>query len=121
MNETVFALSSLETGGTIGSESHEKVGYSILSTDLAPPALRRLHYVISDFGSPSATESGEAALRRLFASRAIEGCSLTSGDPAQGSLTMFQSSRDAPPQDSSKVPHFVSLLSSSARSYLDTN
>ena len=91
MNETVFALNVLETGSTVGSESCEKWEYCILSTDLAPPTLRRLHSVISDLRPPSVTESGEAALRRLPASRAIGGHSLTSGDPARGSLTAFQS------------------------------
>ena len=64
----------------------------MLSTDLASPALRRLHFVISDFGPPSVTESGEAALRRLLASRALGGYSLTSDDRAPGSLTVVQSS-----------------------------
>ena len=45
---------------------------------------------------------------------------MTSDDPAPGSLTVFQSSRVARPQDASKAIYFVSLLSSSARSYLDT-
>ena len=44
---------------------------------------------------------------------------LTSNDPALGSLTVFHSSRVARPQDASKAPYFVSLLSSSARSNLD--
>ena len=73
----------------------------------------------SDFRLPSVTESREAALRRLLASRAIGGHSLTSGDPAPGSLTVFQSSRVARLQDASKGPDLVSLLSSLARSYLD--
>ena len=87
--------------------------------DLASPALYRLHSVISDFRPPSVGESSEAALRRLLASRAIGGCSLTSDDPAPGSLTLFQSSRVARPLDASKAPYLVSLLSGSARSYLD--
>ena len=70
VNETVFALNFMETGGVGRSESCEKVEYSILSTDLASPALHRLHFVISDFRPPSVAESGEAALRRLLASRA---------------------------------------------------
>ena len=45
MNGTIFAVNFLEKGRIVGSESREKVGYSILSTDLAPPALRRLHSV----------------------------------------------------------------------------
>ena len=117
VNETAFALNFLETGGTVDSESCEIVGYSILSTDLAPPALHRLHSVIPDFRPPSVAESGEAALRRLLASRPIGGYSL---DPAPGSLVVFQSSRVARPQDASEAPFFVALLSSSARSYLDT-
>ena len=52
-------------------------------------------------------------------SRAIGGCSWTSDDPAPKSLTVFQSSRVARPQDASKDPYHVSLLSRSARSYLD--
>ena len=63
--------------------------------------------------------SGEAALPRLLGSRAIGGYSLASGEPAPGSLTVFQSSRVARPQDASKAPYLGSLLSSSARSYMD--
>ena len=81
--------------------------------------LRRLHFVISDFRPPSVAESCQGALRRLPASRAIGVYSLTSDDPAPGSLTVFQSSRVARPQDASQAPYKVSLLSSSARSYLD--
>ena len=103
-NETVFALIFLETGGVGRSESSEKVRYSILSTDLAAPAPHRLHSVISDFRPPSFAESGEAALQRLLASRAIGGYSLTSDDPALGSLTVFQSSRIGRPQDASQAP-----------------
>ena len=44
VKETVFALNFLETG-SVGC-SCEKVGYSILSTDLASPELDRLHSVI---------------------------------------------------------------------------
>ena len=94
----------------------KKWEFSILSTDLASPALHRLHHVISDFRPPSVSESGEAALRRLLASRAVGGCSLSSDDPVPGWLTVFQSSRVARPQDASKAPYLVSL--SSARSYL---
>ena len=75
--------------------------------------------MISDFRPPSVTESGEAALRGLLASGAIGGCSLTSDDPAPGSLTVFQSSQVARPQDASKALNIVSLLSSKVRSYLD--
>ena len=42
VNETAFALNFLETGGTVGSESREKVGYSMLSTDL-----HFLYFVVS--------------------------------------------------------------------------
>ena len=84
-----------------------------MSTDLASPALHRLHSVISNFRPPSVTESSEGA------SRAIGGYSLTSDDPAPGSLTVFKSSRGARPQDASTAPYLVSLLSCSARSYLD--
>ena len=121
VNETVFALSLLETGGMVGSESRERVIYSILSAHLAPPTLRRLHLVISDCRPPSVSESGEAALRRQLASRAIGGYALTSGDPAPGSPTMFQSGRVARPQDASKAPYFRSLLCSSARPHLDVS
>ena len=120
VNETVFAPHFLETGGVVGSESCEKVECSILSTDLASPALRRLHIVISDFRPPSVFESGEAALRRLLTSRAIGGQS-TSDDPAPGSFSVFQSSRVARPQDASKAPFLVSLLSGSARSCLNAS
>ena len=75
--------------------------------------------MVSDFRPPSGTESGEAALRTLLAGRSTAGYSLTSDDPAPGSLTVFQSSRVARPQDASKAHDFVSLLSSSARSYPD--
>ena len=81
---------------------------------------RCLHSLISDFRPPSVAESGEAALRGLLGGRAIGGYSLTSDDPAPGSLTVFQPSRVARPQDASKALHLVSLLSCSARSYLDT-
>ena len=104
MNESVFSLSFLETGGIGLSESREKVVCSILSTDLASPTLRLLHIVISDFRPPSVAESGEAAFRRLFTSRAIGGYSLASDDPALGSPTVFQSSRVARPQDAPKAP-----------------
>ena len=82
----------------------------MLSTDLASPALRRLHFVISDFRPP-------AALRRLSASHAIGGHSLASDDPTPGSPTVFQSSRVARPQDASKAPYHVSLQAAYASSY----
>ena len=52
-----FELTFLETVGIGLSESGDKVGYSTLSTDLASPALLRLHFVISDFRPPSVSES----------------------------------------------------------------
>ena len=115
LNESVFALNFLETGGLGLSEPCEKVEYSTLSTDLASPALHRLHSVISDFRPLSVTESGE---RQLFGdclpSHTIGGYSMTSDDPDPGSLTAFQSSRAARPQDASKARNIVSLLRSSA-------
>ena len=56
VNETACAQNFLETGGTVDSKSRERIGYCILS------ARRRLHFVISDFGPPSVTESSEEAL-----------------------------------------------------------
>ena len=91
----------------------------MLSTDLASPALHRLHFVISDLRPPSVAEPSEAALRGLLASCAIGGCSLTSDDPAPGSLTVFRSSRVAPPRDATTISYLGPLLSSSAFSYLD--
>ena len=84
VNEGVFALNFLESGGIGRSESCEQGGYSMLFTDLASPALDRLHSVM-------------------------------------GSVTVLQSSRVARPQDASKAPNLVLLLSSSARSYLDAS
>ena len=43
MNETIFAVNFLETGGVGCSESCEEVGYSTLSTGLASLSLCRLH------------------------------------------------------------------------------
>ena len=57
VNETVFVVFFFHTGGIVGSESCNKAGYSILFTDLAPLALRRLHFVSSDFRPPSVTAS----------------------------------------------------------------
>ena len=88
--------------------------------DLAPPALCRLHVVSSDFRPTSVTESGQTPIRGLLPSRAIGGDSMTSDDPAPGSLTVFQSSRALRPQDAPKAPHLGSLLVSSARSYVDS-
>ena len=118
-SETILALKFLETGGTVDSESCDKVVYSILSTGLASRAFRRLHLVISAFRPPSVAESAEAVLRRLLASRAIGGYSLTSDVLAPGSPTVFQSSQAARPQDTLRAPYHVSLLSSSVRSYLN--
>ena len=73
VNETVFCSKFLGDGQFCFSEACQKVGYSTLSTDLAPPALHGLHFVISDFIPPSVAESREAALQRLLASRATEG------------------------------------------------
>ena len=53
-------------------------------------------------------------------SRAIGGYALTFDDHTPGSLTVFQSARVARPQDATKAPCLVSLLRSSARSYLGT-
>ena len=72
--------------------------------------------MIPDFRPPSVTESGEAPPRRLLAIRAIGG---SSEDPVPGSLTVFRSWRVARPQDASKALYLGSLLSISARSYLD--
>ena len=81
-----------------------------MSSDLASPALHRHRSVISDFRPPSGVESGDASLRRLFASRAIGGYSSTSDDPAPGRVPV------ARPQD---APKLVSLLSSCARCHLE--
>ena len=115
VNETVFALRLLETGGTGCSLSCEKGG--VLHPGIT--ALHHLHLVISDLRPSSVSVSGEAALRRRLVSRAVGGYSLTSDDPAPRSLTVFQSSRVARLQDASKAIHLESLLGSSARSYLD--
>ena len=110
MKESVYALKFLGHGCICHLGSCEKVEYSILSTDLAPPALHRIHFVISYF-RPSDSESSEAALRRLLASRAIGGYSVTCDDPTPGLLTVFQLSRLARPQDASSAPYFVQLSS----------
>ena len=78
VNETVFTLNFLKTAGIGCSESCEKVEYSILSVDPAPPSLRRLYSVIADFRPTSV--SGERALRKLLASPVIGGHPLTSQD-----------------------------------------
>ena len=46
---------------------------------------------------------------------------MTSGDRTLGFVTVFQSSRVARPQDAYRASYFVSLLSNSARHYLDAN
>ena len=55
----------------VGLSHVKKVDYSILCTNPVSPAFHRLRSLICDFRPPSVTESGEAALRRLLASRAI--------------------------------------------------
>ena len=120
MTETFFALNFLETGGLGRSESCEKWCAPSCPQDWHHLYFTVPHSVISDFRPASVTESGEAALRRLFARQATGGYSFASYDPAPGSLTVFQSSRVARPQDASKDLCFVSVLRSSARSSLDT-
>ena len=93
--------------------------YAILSTNLVPPALPRLHSMISDFRPPSGTESGEAALWRLLVCRALGGYSPTSNDAALGWLAVFQSLRVARPQDASKAFYLGSSLSCATPSSLD--
>ena len=93
VNEIAFALNFLETDGLAEFESCKKVGYSMLSIDLTPLALRNFHTVLFGFRPPSVAD--EAAL-------AIGGYSLSSDDPTPGSLTVFQSSRVTRPQDASK-------------------
>ena len=44
---------------------------------------------------------------------------MTSDDPAPGLLTVLHNARVARPQDATKALYFGSLLSSSARSYVD--
>ena len=89
LNEIAVALNFMETGGIGSSESCEKVEYSMLCTGPSSPVVHRLHSVISDLRPPSGTESGEAALQKLLASRAVGGYSLTSDDPAPAPLTVF--------------------------------
>ena len=57
-----------------------KVEYSILSTDPVSTARRRVFSVISDLRQLG-SESCEAALRKLLASRATGGYAMTSEDP----------------------------------------
>ena len=71
MNDTVFLSISWGLVVLVILSEVQKVEYSILFTDLAPPALHRLHTVIPDFRPQSVPESGEAALRKLLASRFI--------------------------------------------------
>ena len=77
----------------------KKWRYSILCMNLVWTALHLFHFEISDLTPPSGSESGEAALRRLLACRAIGGYAMSSDDPSPGSPTVFQSSRLARPQD----------------------
>ena len=76
MNETVFAMNFLEKGCIGQSESCEKSEvlhvHGIASTSPSPLSYLRQQ--------PTVTKSGEAALRRLLASRAIGGYALTSDD-----------------------------------------
>ena len=90
-----FAVDFWDSCGIRYSESCKKVVYSILSTGLSSPVLHCLHSVISDFRPLSGAECGEAALGVY---------SLTSNDPAPGSLTVSHLSRVARPQDASKAP-----------------
>ena len=117
------------TLGTSGGVAAGRMNFGVLGATLPGASAKRsrlfprcdLHFTVSTlFSTPSVTESGEAALRRLLASRAIGGHSRTSDDPAPESLSASQSSRVARPQDASNVPNLVSLLSSWARSYLGT-
>ena len=94
LNETVFANKKM-TLFFLNRAKRWSAPYC--TPDLASLALHRLHSVISDFRPPSVSGSGEAALRRLVASRAIGGYSLASDDPARRSRTVFQSSRVARP------------------------
>ena len=59
VNETVFANISRRREVLVVVSHVKKVEYSILSTDLASSALRRLHSVISDVRPPSGTLFGE--------------------------------------------------------------
>ena len=54
--------------------------------------------LLADTLGPSGGVAAKATLQRPFASRATGGYSLTSDDPARGSLTAFQSTRVARPQ-----------------------
>ena len=72
--------------------------------------------MISDFRPPSVTDSDEAAVRRLFASRAIGGYSLTSDDPTPGVANRVPIIASGSTTGCLKAPFLVSLLSSSARS-----
>ena len=92
LNETAFALSFMETGGVGRSEPFHLVREPDHQAGLSPA-------------------------RQLFGdcSRVVP----LDGNPALGSLTVFQFARVARPQDASKAPNLVSLLSSSARLYLD--
>ena len=111
--ETVFAH-LLETGDTVCFESRQRV--------VIPYCLLTWHHLLFPDSTLFIflTSSHQVVPSRLLASRAIGVYSLTSDDPASVSLTVFQSSRVARPQEASKAPYFRSLLSCSARSYMDT-
>ena len=64
-------------------------------------------------------DAAEVGVWKKLASRATGSYSLTSDDPS-GIANRVPVSRVARPQDASKALYLVSLLSSSARSYLDT-
>ena len=100
MNESVFALKCLGGWGYWSSMVMRKSGGP---QTWHSPALHRVYSVISEIRPPSVAESGEAALRRLLASRAIGGYSVTSDNRTPGLPTVFQSSRAARPQDASKL------------------
>ena len=72
-NESGFALNFLETVVLLVLGHVKK-----LVTPYCPQTWQHQHFVVS----PSVTESGESALRRLLAGRAIGGNSLTSDDLA---------------------------------------
>ena len=106
MNDSVFAVTSLETGGIGNSESSETVGYSILPNNMASPTLYRLHFVISDFNHQVLM----IPARQLFGDYSrvgpLEVFRLMSDEPAPASLTVFESSRVSRSQGASQAPYF---------------
>ena len=90
LREAVFALNFRETGGAARAGSCQTVEYSILHMNSGSTTLHRFHHAITDFKQPSGSESSEAVLRRLLASRVVGGRTMTSDDPAPGSLIVFQ-------------------------------